>query len=602
MEYEDIAHGRPVVLIVDDDETFRYFAQFYLSESGIEVESAQDGKSALSMISKRPPDLVLLDVMMPGMDGFETCMELRKVPGGDRIPVLMVTGLEDIESITKAYEAGATDFVSKPVNWTILQQRMRYMLRANSAFRELIRSEARNRALLNAIPDTMFQISKEGVFLDLKSSADFIELVSEGKSFGKTLWESFPEALAGKVFDAMSAAFETRETQIFECTLSRGGTEYNFEARTVVCGESEVLVIMRDISKRKSFEEALRYSEMKYRIVADNTYAWEFWLDPGGRFIYSSPSCKLVTGYSAAEFESDPGLFRSIVHPEDQAKWATHCSVRGDSTLSHCELEYRIINLDGTTRWIGHICQPVYDSRGTYLGIRGSNRDITAQKRAMTLIRKEDERRIRDEEEVKRLKERDKILKDLHDGIGGIITNVSLLSEMALNSADESYVMNTLGTISGLSREAMSELRNFMNILDYRRLDWHSVIADMRNFGNSMIGSNGLFFRLKASVSEDSAQPGSFLCLNIYRIYKEALTNVIKHSKANRVNVTIRVKPDIFVLLIHDDGVGFEQVWGDGRGILNMKSRAEEIGGNLSICCRKGTSIHLDLPIPLKYP
>ena len=336
--------------------------------------------------------------------------------------------------------------------------------------------------------------------------------------------------------------------------------------------------------------------------MAENTYDWEFWLSPEGQFVYTSPSCQDVTGYTAAEFEADSKLFLRIVHTDDLTKCATHCTMQARPLEKIGELEYRIIHRDGNIKWIGHVCQPVYDAEGVYLGIRGSNRDITSQKRAAALVRLDEERRIRHEEEMKRLLEKDKILKDLHDGIGGIVTNVGLLSEMAYNSTSPDYVRNALRTMSELSREAISELRNFMNIIDDRRLDWHAFVADLRNFGSSMIEGNGLSFRVKTSVKVDAVPPDSLLCLNIFRVYKEALTNVIKHASANVVDVTISVKAKRFVLSVHDDGVGFIKSQGDGRGIRNMKSRAQEIGGNLSVTCNKGTSVHLDFPIPIKYP
>jgi len=602
MECSNRSLGKNVVLVVDDDEIQLKIAVEFLEQSGFTVESAQDGKSALSRVRDIRPDIVVLDVLMPGMDGFETCAELRKIPGGELVPVLMTTGLDDLESITKAYEAGATDFIAKPIKWMILRQRILYLLRASRAIIDLHRSEMKNRALLNAVPDVMFHIDSEGIFLEFRGAADFAMLVAPDEVAGKKVSDVFPGILAQRVILSMKKAFETRETQIFEYVLTGAGVEYFFESRIVVCGECEILAIMRDITERKRFEEALKISEMKYRIVAENTYDWEFWLSPEGQFVYTSPSCQDVTGYTAAEFEADSKLFLRIVHTDDLTKCATHCTMQAKPLEKIGELEYRILHRDGNIKWIGHVCQPVYDAEGVYLGIRGSNRDITAQKRAAALVRLDEERRIRHEEEMKRLLEKDKILKDLHDGIGGIVTNVGLLSEMAYNSTSADYVKNALRTMSELSREAISELRNFMNIIDDRRLDWHAFVADLRNFGSSMIEGNGLSFKVKTSVKADAVPPDSLLCLNIFRVYKEALTNVIKHASANVVDVTISVKAKRFVLSVHDDGVGFTKSQGDGRGIQNMKSRAQEIGGNLAVTCNKGTSVHLEFQIPIKYP
>ena len=109
-----------LVWVVDDDATVRFLAKQFLEKAGFTIFAAENGKQALSKIKENVPDIVLLDVVMPEMDGFTTCLELRKLPVGKNIPVLMVTGLDDYESIRRAYEVGATDFTTKPINWLIL--------------------------------------------------------------------------------------------------------------------------------------------------------------------------------------------------------------------------------------------------------------------------------------------------------------------------------------------------------------------------------------------------------------------------------------------------------------------------------------------------
>ena len=128
-----------------------------------------------------------------------------------------------------------------------------------------------------------------------------------------------------------------------------------------------VLGTYEDITESKRMEEMLRASETKYRIVADNTYDWEYWVSPEGRFLYTSPSCQRITGYTASEFETDPKLLSRIVHPDDLAQFEAHVE-QDQTTSASCELEFRIIHRDGTTRWIGHVCQPVFDAQGSLSG------------------------------------------------------------------------------------------------------------------------------------------------------------------------------------------------------------------------------------------
>ncbi len=135
--------GRPpYALVTDDDIIIRMFAREALEQVGWEVDEAENGREACVAFEKRPPDVVLLDVMMPEMDGFETCAALRRLPGGEHTPILIMTGLDDFESITKAYDAGATDFIVKPLNAMLLTHRIRYMVRANQVLQELRTSQA----------------------------------------------------------------------------------------------------------------------------------------------------------------------------------------------------------------------------------------------------------------------------------------------------------------------------------------------------------------------------------------------------------------------------------------------------------------------------
>jgi len=143
MQYKTSLREKPLALIVDDDPSLRISMCAALAKAGFEVIEAEDGSEALSSFQSYKPDLVLLDVVMPVMNGFETCIAIRKLSGGKSTQILMVTGLDDIDSIEHAFEAGANDFVTKPINWVMLGHRGKYMLRAGRAFQELGRSEQR---------------------------------------------------------------------------------------------------------------------------------------------------------------------------------------------------------------------------------------------------------------------------------------------------------------------------------------------------------------------------------------------------------------------------------------------------------------------------
>ncbi len=132
-----------VVLVVDDDMAARLMTRIALEEGGFQVLEAEDGVPALEAFRTHKVDVVLLDVMMIELDGFAVCAAIRGMPNGEHTPILMMTGLDDTASINHAYDAGATDFVTKPINYGILTHRVRYMLRAARIADDLRRSEAR---------------------------------------------------------------------------------------------------------------------------------------------------------------------------------------------------------------------------------------------------------------------------------------------------------------------------------------------------------------------------------------------------------------------------------------------------------------------------
>ena len=136
------AQEEALVLVVDDDNLERMLIREALEEVGFRVEEACNGLEAVAGVRDTKPDIIFLDVSMPEMDGFEACSAIRQLPGGQYIPILLVTGADDLESIERAYDVGATDFMPKPINWPLLSHRVRYIHRASNAFRESIQGRA----------------------------------------------------------------------------------------------------------------------------------------------------------------------------------------------------------------------------------------------------------------------------------------------------------------------------------------------------------------------------------------------------------------------------------------------------------------------------
>jgi signal transduction histidine kinase len=131
------------ILVVDDDPVVRSLMRATLERDGFVVVEARDGVEGCRLYEEHHPDLLLVDLVMPHMDGYELCRVLRSRPESAYVPIVVATSLDDVPSIARAYDAGATDFIPKPLNWLVLNHRVRYILRASRALEEVRRNQER---------------------------------------------------------------------------------------------------------------------------------------------------------------------------------------------------------------------------------------------------------------------------------------------------------------------------------------------------------------------------------------------------------------------------------------------------------------------------
>jgi len=155
-------HTVSFAIIADDEELGRLLLAESAAGTGLEPLVFDNGLEALDAALSREVAIILLDVDMPGMDGYSVCRRLRAEPRLATVPIVMVTGHEDAAAIGLAFEAGATDFISKPVNWALLPRRIEYILRNAAAARALAERVSQVNTLVEAIPDTLWVVTADG--------------------------------------------------------------------------------------------------------------------------------------------------------------------------------------------------------------------------------------------------------------------------------------------------------------------------------------------------------------------------------------------------------------------------------------------------------
>src|ERR687886_1408421 len=229
MNITNLEKDTPLILVVEDDKFMRIQLRRAMEQVGYQVAEATDGEQGLAAYMRLQPDIVLLDALMPVMDGFTCCTQLRSLPGGDRIPVLMITALEDRESVDRAFEAGAIDYITKPIHWAVLRQRVRRILEASRATEELQQQTERA------------QLSEERLRLALEAA----QMVTWDWDIlsGKVVYSATTEAnlcLAPNSFDGTSESLLTGvhlEDQESVTQAVRGavqeGANYDIEFRAI---------------------------------------------------------------------------------------------------------------------------------------------------------------------------------------------------------------------------------------------------------------------------------------------------------------------------------------------------------------------------------
>lgn len=278
-----------VVLVVDDDKFMRIQLRHAMQQVGYRVVEASDGEEALAAYTHIQPDIVLLDALMPVMDGFTCCKLLRTLPGGEHTPVLMITALEDRESVDLAFEVGAIDYITKPIHWAVLRQRVRRLLEASRSLMELEQqteraqvaradSEAARSAaeaarhrianILESITDAFFALDNEWRFTYINQQAEKFLHRTREELLGKNVWHEFPEATGLAFFEQYHRAISEQVSVEFEEFSPLLNKWFNVHAYPAREGLS---VYFQDITERKQAQEELQRQTMRSQLFAEVT-------------------------------------------------------------------------------------------------------------------------------------------------------------------------------------------------------------------------------------------------------------------------------------------------------------------------------------------
>lgn len=408
----DITNGRPRILIVDDVNENLHVLMHILRD-GYAIAAANSGEKAIELAQRLPrPDLILLDIKMPGMDGYTVLSHLKSNPATADIPVIFVTALAEAADEARGLTLGVADYITKPVNPDLLHLRVRIQLelqrhRKNPVTFDIAQhTDPRHPATLLVVDDVpeniheLLEALKDDYRIMVASSgAKAIELVQGATPPDLVLLDIVMPGMDGyEVCRRIKATPAGNRIPVIFVTVvdatqekvkgfDLGGADYITkpfdidEVRARVRTHLELARLRRFLEQLVAQRTALLdKSEEKYRILADYSPNWEYWMAPDGSYLYVSPACTDVSGYAPDDFFADAGLMEKIIHPDDRDAW----TLQGPAATctDPTPLIFRIRAKDGSEHWIEHICKPVLDAEGQSLGQRGSHHDISLRRKA----------------------------------------------------------------------------------------------------------------------------------------------------------------------------------------------------------------------------
>ena len=273
-----------LILVVDDDDLTRMQVCDLMQQAGYQVAEAANGSEALAAYTRLHPDIVLLDAIMPVMDGFTCCTQLQTLPGGANTPVLMITALHDQTSVERAFAAGAADFITKPIKSQVLYQRVSRLLKASQTIQAL-RQQSEQAQLREAQLRMALEAARMGtwdwdVLSNKMTCCDNLELLFglEQNSFESTyaafIQCVYPEDRNFISRSVMQAIREGAEYDIEFRFVARDGSLRWAASKGVVFRDSSGVALRMsgvtiDITKRKQAEEALELYANRQALVAE---------------------------------------------------------------------------------------------------------------------------------------------------------------------------------------------------------------------------------------------------------------------------------------------------------------------------------------------
>ncbi|MBI2422305.1 MAG: response regulator [Candidatus Hydrogenedentes bacterium] len=649
--------NRPVILIVDDTpENLRVLGN--MLESEYEVRIATNGIQALDSVRISAPDLILLDVMMPEMDGFTVCRQLKSHPDWAMLPVIVVSALDAPEQKLRAFREGAVDYITKPFQADEVVARVRTHLQLSRfedlkrevderkrAEMALLESEERTRQIIETALDAVVTMDATGHITGWNPQAEVI--------FGWSAAEIIGRALAGTIIpqsqrlqheQGFRRYLQTGVSRMLDRRLELTALRRNLEefpveltvAAVQVRGEQQFSAFIRDITERQRVEKELRESEARERRLNER---FSLAVDSAGIGVWDYDIVNGVLVWDEQMFHLypvDPEKFSGTydawergIHPDDitRANMEVQQAIRGEQPF---DTEFRVLWPSGEVRHIKANARVVRDAEGNPVRLIGVNYDISGRKRAEAQ-REELQLQLRQSHKMEAIGTlAGGIAHDFNNILGAIIGHAELLRQSvdldeAIETSSLDAILHAAGRATDLVRQILTFSRRSDVIKKPVRLDL--VVAEAMKL---LRGALPAIIEIKQDLAPC---PGLVLAdaVHMHQIVMNLCTNAA-HAMGDRGGLLtvgigavelkggeawapLNLQPDRYLTLtVSDTGCGiaaehldhiFEPFFtskaqgeGTGLGLAVVHGIVQEHGGGIVVESEagRGTTIRILLP------
>ncbi len=449
------------VLVIDDDAAVRLLARASLEQHSLIFLEATDGEQGIEIFKTTQPDIVLLDVVMPGMDGFNVCITLRGLPGGDNVPIIMMTGCDDVESISRGFRAGATEFITKPINWMTLPYHVRYVVRASRMFEKLQQSEQQNSIILQTLPDHVLYVKKDGTIIRWNKKPEIGTAHFGSGTQSQKIHDVFPVNFSQCIMEAIENNLHGKREIIFEYSAGLAEKLSFHEARLVKSGIEEYLVVVRDITtKMKALQETERTKEFLETVI-NNSIDGIAVTDFKGSITVANPAVLKI--FQCNEESLLGKHFSELINKDDAHRANIKSKMQELMELGWSTYELSLRRDDGTTTDVECNTSLIKDKEGNPVFAVCIMRDVTERRKIDAHLLQTEKLRA---------------LGELSAGVAHDFNNILAI----IIGRCQMLKNNQAHPIADEKRKTMIELKSGLDIIEKAALDGAETVSRIQQF------------------------------------------------------------------------------------------------------------------------